>query len=67
MVMEIRQRDWALVLFFVIIAVAAVIGAVASNHSTSHQMPGYGTVCKDGWGSQSSGRGTCSHHGGEAN
>jgi hypothetical protein len=41
MVMEIRQRDWALVVFFVIIAVAAVIGAVASNHSTSRQMPGY--------------------------
>jgi len=39
MVMEIRQRDWALVVFFVI--TAAVIGAVASNHSTSRQMPGY--------------------------
>jgi hypothetical protein len=26
---------------------------------------GYGyTVCKDGWVSRSSGRGTCSHHGG---
>lgn len=26
--------------------------------------PGYGTVCNDGWVSQSHGRGMCSHHGG---
>lgn len=40
--------------------------AAAVPPPTSSALPVYrGTVCRDGWLSSSTGRGTCSHHGGE--
>jgi hypothetical protein len=60
-----KERRFYTVLAIVILVICA--GLYLQHHSVVLPGPTINTPCRDGWVSHSTGSGTCSYHGGEAN
>jgi hypothetical protein len=61
-----RRRRWLLAAGYLLAALALAWYVWAVHHPAPERLPAYGARCADGWVSNASGQGACSHHGGVA-